>query len=255
MPELPEVERAVGVLRKAVAGQRIASLKLLHPALRRQLAPRVLRSLVGARITGVARRGKHQMVSLEDGRTLHVHFRMSGDWKVLDDAPLAKSVRAVLTLESGARVAFVDPRALGTMEIHGAGVDAAPGLGPEANDPALTAKQLRASFAPKRGPIKPVLLDQRVIAGVGNIYAAEALWHAKLDPTRKAAALEAKEVSALLAALRKVLKRATGSRYTDDASRFDVYGRAGKPCRRCGEKVERIVQAGRSTYFCPNCQL
>ena len=255
MPELPEVERAVGVLRKAVVGNRIASLQLLHPALKRQLAPRVLRTLKGARITAVTRRGKHQMVMLDDGRTLHVHFRMSGDWEVLEQGEeLAKSVRAVLSLENGSRIAFVDPRALGTMAVHAAGVDGAPGLGPEANDPALTGKQLRAAFAGKRGPIKPALLDQAVIAGVGNIYAAESLWHAKIDPRRKAADLSAREVSSLLAALRKVLKRATGARYTEDASRFDVYGRAGKPCRRCGHEIERIVQAGRSTYFCAHCQ-
>jgi formamidopyrimidine-DNA glycosylase len=114
---------------------------------------------------------------------------------------------------------------------------------------------LRASLAKRRGPIKPVLLDQRVIAGLGNIYAAEALWHAKSSPRAVASTLSTTRLAVLLRAIRKVIDRATGARYTDSSvSRLAVYDRAGKPCRRCGSKVRRIVQAGRSTYYCPKCQ-
>ena len=110
-------------------------------------------------------------------------------------------------------------------------------------------------FARRRGPIKPVLLDQRIIAGLGNIYAAEALWHAKLSPLDNAADLSKKQIGDLLRAIRKVIKAATGARYTDsDVSRLAVYDREGKSCRRCGTTIERVVQAGRSTYYCPGCQ-
>jgi formamidopyrimidine-DNA glycosylase len=119
----------------------------------------------------------------------------------------------------------------------------------------LTAKSLHAVLAKKRLAIKPVLLDQRVIAGLGNIYAAEALWRARIAPDAPASSLTLKQLSTLLKAIRQVIDRATGARYTDDSvSRLDVYDREGKPCRRCRTPIERIVQAGRSTYFCPKCQ-
>ena len=111
------------------------------------------------------------------------------------------------------------------------------------------------NVATRRGTIKPVLLDQRVVAGLGNIYAAEALWHARISPAAPAASLPQKRIAALLRAIRKVIARATGARYTDDdVSKLAVYDREGLPCRRCGTPIERVVQAGRSTYFCPTCQ-
>src|SRR5262249_30674590 len=129
------------------------------------------------------------------------------------------------------------------------------GLGPEPDDPALTAKALAAVLSKRRGPIKPVLLDQRVIAGLGNIYAAEALWHARISPSTPASSLSPKQVSALVKAIRRVTDRATGARSTDSSvSRLAVYDREGKPCRRCRTPIKRLVQAGRSTYYCPSCQ-
>jgi formamidopyrimidine-DNA glycosylase len=119
----------------------------------------------------------------------------------------------------------------------------------------LTAEWLHGALSKRRGPIKPALLDQRLIAGLGNIYAAEALWHARLSPVAPANVLTRKQVATLLTAIRRVIDRATGARYTDSSvSRLAVYDREGKPCRRCRTPVERIVQAGRSTYFCPRCQ-
>ena len=202
------------------------------------------------------RRGKHQLVHLDDGRVLHAHFRMTGDW-LCDRAAdaLPRFARAALVLTDGSRVVLDDPRALSTLDLHPAGSTLDLGLGPEPGDPALTPESLRSAFAKRRGPIKPVLLDQRVVAGLGNIYAAEALWHARISPTAPASSLSAAEVSQLLASVRKVIERATGARYTDESvNRLAVYDREGKPCRRCGTKIERIVQAGRSTYFCPVCQ-
>ena len=194
---------------------------------------------------------------LDDGRILHAHFRMTGDWsidKVTDEPP--RFARAAISLDDGTRVVLDDPRALSTLDVHLANAAPALGLGPEPSDPALTASSLHALLAKRRGPIKPVLLDQRVIAGLGNIYAAESLWHARIAPTTPASSLSTKQVGALLRAIRAVIAKATGARYTDSSvSRLAVYDREGKRCRRCGSRDRRIVQAGRSTYFCPGCQV
>jgi len=256
MPELPEVESAVRRLRRAVTGKTIARVALLHPALRRKLSPARLRSLRGARVRDVERRGKHQLFLLEDGRALHAHFRMTGDWHMdRADAPLPRFARASIEFSDGSRVVLDDPRALSTLELHAANAPPELGLGPEPGDRALTPASFHAALSKKRGPIKTVLLDQRVIAGLGNIYAAESLWHARISPVTPASSLTARQGAALLSAIRRVIDRATGARYTDSSvSRLAVYDRFGKPCRRCRTSIERIVQAGRSTYYCPNCQ-
>ena len=259
MPELPEVERAARTLRKAAAGQTIDRVTLLHPALKRRVSPYRLRTLRGARISGIVRRGKHQLLELEDGRVIHVHFRMAGDWHVgRTDEELPKFARATIDLANGTRVALLDPRALSTVELHAVGKSPVEGLGLEPADPSLTSAVLTAAFARRRGPIKPVLLDQRIIAGIGNIYASEALWRAKISPKAIAAELTRPRVDVLLAAIRQVLGAAARlpGRYKDarGSTRIAVYGREGKPCRRCEAPIERTVQAGRSTYFCPGCQ-
>jgi formamidopyrimidine-DNA glycosylase len=257
MPELPEVESAVRRLRKAAAGKTIARVDLFHPALKRRISPARLRSLRGARVQSVERRGKHQLFVFDDGRVLHAHFRMTGDWlmdRATDELP--RFARAAIAFDDGSRVILEDPRMLSTLDVHAANAPPDLGLGPEPGDALLTAKSLHAILSKKRGPIKPVLLDQRVIAGLGNIYAAEALWHARIAPTVPASSLTLAQVDALLVAIRKVIKAATGARYTDSSvSRLAVYDRDGKPCRRCRTTIERITQGGRSTYFCPHCQV
>ncbi|HVX38426.1 MAG TPA: DNA-formamidopyrimidine glycosylase family protein, partial [Gemmatimonadaceae bacterium] len=242
--------------RAAVAGKVIASVTLLHPALGRRISPARVRSLRGARVADVGRRGKHQLILLEDGRTLHAHFRMTGDWEMgLAADPLPRFARAAIAFTDGTRVVLDDPRMLSTLDLHPRGAPLELGLGPEPSDPALTPERWHAVLATRRGPIKPVLLDQRVIAGLGNIYAAEALWRARIAPTRRASDLTTAESRALLSAIRRVIAAATGARYTDDSTvRLAVYDREGKPCRRCRAPIERITQAGRSTYFCPRCQ-
>jgi formamidopyrimidine-DNA glycosylase len=256
MPELPEVEAAMTVLRRRAKGRSIARLRLLHPAMRRRLSPARVRSLVGALIERVERRGKHQLLHLADGRVLHAHFRMNGDWeygKVTDELP--RFARAVLEFSDGSRLSFVDSRALGTIDLHPAGELLDLGLGPDASDKAWTAEQLGAALVTRRGPIKPALLDQKLVAGLGNIYAAESLWRARIDPRAASRSLTPGQVKTLRKSIAAVLKRATGSRYTDDSTvALDVYDREGLPCRRCKTAIERIVQAGRSTYFCPKCQ-
>lgn len=265
MPELPEVERAAARLRAWAVGRRIVRLALLHPALRRA-AGELERSVRDSRIDAVDRRGKHQLLRLalpdaapgDDGlRTLHVHFRMAGDW-VLDaaDAPLPPHARATLDLDDGTRIVLVDPRALSTLHLV-AGHDDPAGLGPEATDPDVTPADLRERLQRHRGPIKPALLDQRVLAGIGNIYASEALWHAGIHPTVPAARIGLVRMTRVLAGIRTALQAgATGAtRYTDAAvESLEVYGREGKPCRRCGGVVRRVTQAGRSTFFCAGCQ-
>ncbi len=256
MPELPEVEAALEFLRTRVRGRTIARVRLLHPALQRRLTQAQLRALEGARIARVERRGKHQLLHLEDGRVLHAHFRMNGDWALADTAaPLPRFARAAIDLDDATSVIFVDSRALGTIDLHPAGVDLDLGLGPDAADPEWTAGQLADELARRRGPIKPALLDQRLVAGLGNIYAAESLWRARISPFSPCSAIPRARVVALRKAIAAVLRRATGSRYTDDDTvTLDVYDREGLPCRRCRTPIERAVQAGRGTYFCPSCQ-
>jgi formamidopyrimidine-DNA glycosylase len=256
MPELPEVESAVRRLRKAAVGKTIADASVLHAALERRLSNARLRSVRGARVASVDRRGKHQLMRLADGRLLHAHFRMTGNWTMdRADEPLPRFARAYVSFDDGTRVVLDDPRALSTLDLHARNAEPDLGLGPEPSDAAIDADYLLEVFARRRGPIKPVLLDQRVIAGLGNIYAAESLWHAKISPLVAAPDLSRRQVTALIRAIRKVIKAATGARYTDsDVSRLAVYDREGKPCRRCRTTIERIVQAGRSTYYCPGCQ-
>ncbi|HEU4564856.1 MAG TPA: bifunctional DNA-formamidopyrimidine glycosylase/DNA-(apurinic or apyrimidinic site) lyase [Gemmatimonadaceae bacterium] len=259
MPELPEVESAARELARAARGRTIERLAILHPALRRRLSDAEAGSVAGSVVVEVERRGKHQLVRLADGRTLHVHFRMSGDWAVgrADDATLPHA-RAVLDLTDGVRVTLVDPRALATIELLAPGGEPLPGLGPDALDPRFDAAALRGALARKRSAIKPALLDQRVVAGIGNIYAAEALWRAGIDPRAVAARLSAARAARLLGAIRETLDRArrTPSRYygAGGEPRFQVYDREGEPCRRCAAAIRRIVQGGRSTYYCPRCQ-
>lgn len=258
MPELPEIERAARIIRRATRGKTIAQLHLLHPSLERRLSKRRARAVRGLAITRVERRGKHQLLHLDDGSVLHVHFRMTGDWGVGRAEPVfERFARAALDFTDGTRVALVDPRALSSITLHAPGEDPLPALGPEPSDASFTARALRDSLARRRGPIKPALLDQRVVAGLGNIYAAESLWVARIHPATAASALDPKRAGALVRAIRRVLKSAPPGRYwMEGAEReWNVYDREGQPCRRCRATIARVVQAGRSTYFCPGCQL
>jgi formamidopyrimidine-DNA glycosylase len=264
MPELPEVEEAARRLRRAIIGRCVTRVRLLHPSFRARLPARRASTLRGASVSHVDRRGKHQVIHFVDGRTLHAHFRMNGDWEIgRTEDPVPRFARALVELDDGVRVALIDSRALATLTLHSAGEAPTLALGPEPGDLSLDAGSLGRSLATRRGAIKPALLDQRVLAGIGNIYAAEALWRARIDPFKAANALSERERTTLIAALRAVIDRASGGRYRDSdsadaapstVSRLDVYDREGKPCRRCRTPIERAVQAGRSTYFCRKCQ-
>lgn len=258
MPELPEVERAARALRAATVGRRITRVRVLHPSLRKKLPPADQRRLVGRTVRDVVRRGKHQLIHLDDGTSLVAHFRMNGDWSVGSvGAEREPYARAELELDDGTRVTLADSRALATLVRADDPASVLPPLGPEPDDPSLTPASLAATLARRRGAIKPALLDQRVIAGVGNIYAAEALWRARIDPRTPAHALSPALLKRLIAAIRTTLRLAPAARYQSEAAtaRWNVYDREGLTCRRCGGTVTRLVQAGRSTYYCPRCQL
>ncbi len=246
-------------LRGAIVGRTIQRVERLHPSTQRALDARDAVRILGRRVIAVERTGKHQLLVLDDGAGVHAHFRMAGDWYVDAAAdPLPRHARLTLDLDGGSRVSLVDPRALATVVYHGDARIALPTLGPEPTDPAFDAAALGAALRARRGPIKPVLLDQRVIAGLGNIYAAEALWLARISPRLPANRLGPVRTARLLDAMRTVLTDALAApgRYAngETVDAMHVYGRGGAPCSRCGTAIRRIVQAGRSTYFCPRCQ-
>src|SRR5581483_1231916 len=246
MPELPEVDAAARMLRTVALGKTIASVERLHRVHRRLLPPSKVRRLVGAQVVSIERRGKHQLIHLGDGSTLHVHFRMTGDWEVgRVQEPLPPYSRVVIVFTDGTRAVLTDPRALSTLTLHAPGVDPLPDLGPDAIDPAFTPQYLKRILSARRIPIKPALLDQNVVAGIGNIYATEALWLARIDPRRSASSLDTTELARLVKAIRRVLAK---------GEPWSVYDREGQRCRRGDGTVVRITQAGRSTYWCPDCQ-
>jgi len=260
MPELPEVEKAARRLARVALGKTIASARAIHPSLKRKFSPSQSRAVKGKRIESIERRGKHQLLRLDNGDTLVVHFRMNGDWEFGNTSdPLDKFARAVIELTDGTRVSLVDRRALSAITLDKKGSSSLPRLGREASDSSLDADYLSDVLKRKKIAIKPALMDQAVVAGLGNIYAAEALWEAEMDPRTSAARVERAKLEKLVTAIRLVLspKRRRPGRYTDTrgVERFAVYDREGMICRRCGGTIERIVQAGRSTYFCSSCQL
>lgn len=261
MPELPEVEYAAGLARRFAVGRTIERVSVHHRAQRRSLPAAAARRVVGDAVVRLERRGKYQVLHLSSGRALAVHFRMNGDWELMEPgAALPRHARVVVHLSGGVGLALVDSRALATVTLHAAGEAPLPDLGPEANTDAFDAPWLAAWFRKRRGPVKPALLDQRAVAGIGNIYASEALWLARIDPRTPVNRLDSRAISRLVGAVKRVMARAIArsARYynadgSNSALRFNVYDREAKPCRRCGTPITRIVQAGRSTYFCESC--
>jgi formamidopyrimidine-DNA glycosylase len=259
LPELPEVERAARAVSRAALGKTITTVRAIHPSLRKKLPPAKARAAKGKRIERIERRGKHQLLHLDSGDTLVVHFRMNGDWeigKTTDE--LDRFARAVIELTDGTRISLVDRRALSSITLDKKGTSSLPRLGREASDKALDATYLLEALKRKKLAIKPAIMDQSVLAGLGNIYAAEALWEARIDPRTPAASTKSEGLARLIDAIRVVLspRNRRPGRYTEErgTERFAVYDREGQSCRRCDGTVERIVQGGRSTYFCARCQ-
>lgn len=258
MPELPEVEHAAERLATAAVGKRLVAIRALHPAVARGLDPDASAGAIGRAVVAVERRGKYQLVRLTGDLVVVAHFRMAGDWHAgrADDAP--RHSRAVIEFDDGSAVYLVDSRALATLAVRPQRDDGIPELGPDAASPALTAAALGPPLRGRRGSIKVALLDQRTVAGLGNIYAAESLWRARIDPLSPSSSLSTSDVERLVEAIRDTLAaaRIDPGRYSrgEGLDRLTVYGREGKPCPRCATAVARVVQGGRSTYYCPGCQ-
>jgi formamidopyrimidine-DNA glycosylase len=271
VPELPEVETVVRDLRPHLIGRRIAAVRVSNKALRNPWRRAWNVKVVGRAIGAVRRRGKWIVVDLADGGHIVVHLGMTGQLRVLDGAvPVEAHTHLVFGLDDGRQLRLRDVRRFGSATFHPSASDldaffAAARLGPEPFD--LAAGAWRAALTKTRRSLKAVLLDQRVVAGVGNIYADESLFEAKLYPGRLARDLSPRESERLRKMVAVVLNRAIARRgtsirdYLDGngdrggyQDEFRAYGRTGDPCRRCRTAIVRIRLAGRSTHFCPKCQ-
>lgn len=271
MPELPEVETVVRGLRAAIVGRTITDVKVLWM---RSIVPpdpdTFARRLTGQAITNVERRGKWVVMTLSDDDTLLIHLRMSGRLVVESEACLDdRHLRVLFLLDDGRRLSFIDQRKFGRMMLTNDPSLILRDLGPEPLSEEFTPKQLKEMLRSRRGSIKPLLLDQRFLAGLGNIYTDEALWQAQIHPLRPANTLTPAEVTRLHKAIRVVLTSAIaggGTTLEDEAYRrangrvgefageLAAYGRAGQPCPRCSQTIERIKVSQRGTHFCPRCQ-
>ncbi len=266
MPELPEVEIARRNLEGWLVGRRILSARVLDRlALRGQSARRLTHTLRGATVRGLARRGKHLIWNLGKRGKIASHFGMSGKFVIRDaNQPLPRASRVVLHLARGRKLAFVDVRRLGAFQLVDDAVEKKlRRLGVEPLEKSFTPSQLSHLLAGARLPIKSFLMDQSRIAGLGNIHVAEALFRAGVHPAREAESLSESEVRALHRGIRSTLNETLRKENTDEMrylqepdteNRFLVYGRKGESCPRCATGIERMVQGGRSTFYCPRCQ-
>jgi formamidopyrimidine-DNA glycosylase len=275
MPELPEVEAVRRRLQPAMRGAQIDRVLLRRANLRQPFPADFARRLEGRRVRAVDRRGKYLLVELDSGETLLMHLGMSGSFRIdraripasVEAAPVKRHDHVVLMLSNGRVITFNDPRRFGVMDVIGRGAlpahRAFEAMGPEPLSSSFDADALAAAVAGKRVALKVALLDQRVVAGLGNIYASEALHLAHLSPLRHSSTIATptgrprpaavRLVEAIRAVLRKAIVR-NSRRDQDD--RFRVYERDGEPCRTrgCPGTIRRISQAGRSTFYCPTCQ-
>ncbi len=290
MPELPEVETVRLGLQPVLEGHVITQARIRRGDLRRPFPPRFAERLTGRKVEALTRRAKYILAALDSGETLVIHLGMSGRMSVYaqgkprklgnyvyDVAPASagegKHDHVVLETDAPARIVFNDHRRFGLMALVPTGTleqdKLFSGLGVEPLSRAFTALHLAQALAGKKTPIKSALLDQRVIAGLGNIYVCEALFRAGISPKRLAGSIRSERIAPLVAAIRKVLKDAIaagGSTLRDHAQatgdpgnfqhHFLVYGREGQRCKGkgCRGTIKRIVQAGRSTFYCPACQ-
>jgi formamidopyrimidine-DNA glycosylase len=273
MPELPEVETIRLALEPHVVGRRFERVEINDSRLVRPFEPMaVAAELEGEHVVALDRRGKYLIVRFESGRVLLIHLRMTGSLRhaaggALGDDPHR---RAVVNLDDGSDVAYRDVRRFGTWHLlEPEEVEDYLGrrLGGEPLERSFTARRLAERLAGRRAPIKAALLDQRTVAGLGNIYVDEALWRAQVHPLRPAGTLDPDELARLTKAIRAALRAGIarqGASLRDYSTpdgrrgraqeRFRVYGRAGEPCPRCGTPIDKIRAGGRGTWYCPSCQ-
>jgi formamidopyrimidine-DNA glycosylase len=267
MPELPEVETTVRGLERVLRGRRIASVEARRPDLRHPMPVDLGQRLTGATVTGLRRRAKYGLIDTDRGDTLVFHLGMSGHWRI-DPGEIGKHDHFILTTDDGRQLALNDARRFGSLDLvptdelgEWGPIEA---LGPEPFD--VDARTLKKRLAGRSAAIKLLLLDQGIVAGLGNIYVCEALHRAGIHPLRAGESISLKRLERLVPAIHDVLAEAIaagGSTLRDFASpdgelgyfakSFAVYDREGKACA-CGGTVRRIVQGGRSTFYCPKCQ-
>jgi formamidopyrimidine-DNA glycosylase len=273
MPELPEVETIRLKLEPHLVGRRLDRVEISDARLVRPFEPgAVAAELEGERVSAVERRGKYLIVRFESGRALLIHLRMTGSLRHATKGELADDPhrRAVVRLDDGSDLAYRDVRRFGTWQLLEPG-ELEPyleeRLGVEPLERTFTTRRLGRQLEGRRAPIKAALLDQRTVAGLGNIYVDEALWRAQVHPLRPAGTLDENELARLTRAIKDALKTAVrrqGASLRDYSTpdgeqgtmqgRFRVYDREGRPCQRCGTPIDKIRTAGRGTWYCPNCQ-
>jgi len=267
MPELPEVETTVRGLERVLLGKRIARVEARRPDLRRALPVDLGHRLTGSRVVGLRRRAKYGLIDTDRDDTLVFHLGMSGRWRI-DPSATEKHDHLILETVDGHRLALNDPRRFGSLDLVRTGElgewPPIKALGPEPLG--IEAVELKRRLVGRSAAIKLLLLDQRIIAGLGNIYVCEALYRAGIHPSRTGGSVSLARLERLVAAIRDVLTEAIaagGSTLRDFAGpdgelgyfskAFAVYDREGQPCS-CGGIVRRMVQGGRSTFYCPRCQ-
>jgi formamidopyrimidine-DNA glycosylase len=272
MPELPEVETVRTQIAPVLEGRRFERVEIHDPRLVRPYEPaEVAAELEGERVEAVERRGKYLIVRFESGRALLIHLRMTGSLRHSDSGLVDDPHRrAVVRLDNGSDVAYRDVRRFGTWLLLEPGElepYLAAKVGDEPLDALFTAARLGARLESRRAPVKAALLDQRTLAGLGNIYVDEALWRARINPLRPAASIDRNELRRLHRGIRAALEAGIarqGSTLRDYRlpngepgsmqAEFKVYGRGGEPCDRCGTPIARTRVGGRTTWFCPHCQ-
>jgi formamidopyrimidine-DNA glycosylase len=267
VPELPEVETTVRGLAQVLDGRRLLRVEPRRADLRRAFPEDLGQRLTGARVTGLGRRAKYGLMHTDRDDTLVFHLGMSGRWRI-DPAELDKHDHLLVETDEGRQLALNDPRRFGSIDLVRTaelqGWSGFVGLGPEPFD--LTAEELGRRLAGRSAAIKLLLLDQRIVAGLGNIYVCEALYRAGISPNRAGGKVSRVRLERLVPAIREVLTEAIeagGSTLRDYAQpdgalgyfskSFAVYDREGEPCA-CGGSVKRFAQGGRSTWHCPRCQ-
>lgn len=271
MPELPEVET---IARSLIAGQNGSGGLVGHTIARARVgwkrtiatpsAQTFLRRIRAQEVKGVGRRGKFIKIDLSKD-TLLIHLRMSGDLLLGNSAkPLGSHSRLELYFEDDFQLSFNDPRKFGRVWLVGDAADVTGGLGPEPLDLTLTSKAFHSMLTSRNRQLKPLLLDQTFLAGLGNIYADEALWAARLHPLAASSSLDARQSGKLLKSIRKVLEEGIARngasidwvyRGGDFQNHFNAYQRTDEPCLRCGRPIRRILVGQRSTHYCPQCQV
>ena len=275
MPELPEVETVMRGLMPVMTSQQIVQADVRREGLRWPFPDRFATRLSGARVEGMQRRAKYILMALDSGESLLVHLGMSGKVTIDESGvqPPEKHDHVVLDMENGARILFNDPRRFGSLDL----LDTASSdthkllkaLGPEPLGNSFHAAYFSDQLSGRKTPIKSAMLDQKIVAGLGNIYVCEALWRAGISPQSSSAALNPARVSTLVGHIRDVLAEAIeagGSSLKDYRKAdgelgyfqhsFKTYGREGAPCLKpdCGGEIARITQSGRSSFYCPTCQ-